>query len=376
MIPEPKDVTVDVDTEGGLRRFFAVDLEAGRARYFDAFEKQPLKPPPPLTPVLAESAFDQLWQAFERDYAMFVLRPEVDWTRLRERYRPAALRCKTSYEFATTCADMLRELRDLHVWLTLGGANVPVFDRPRPANANPAAHAAILGNLKRTGMIAWAITAEKIGFIAIYGWNEPKIEAQCAEILEQMRDTRGLIIDLRLNGGGGEPLARQVAGRFLEKEFVYGYSQFRNGPNHTNLTEKSERRVLPKGPWRYNRPVVVLIGQKCMSSNESFIAMMGGDPDATTMGDRTCGSSGNPKIIHLPSELTVSVPQWIDYLPDGLPLDERGIQPQVPFPTESGAFEGNRHDLLSAALERLRKAPLPDKPIEDRGPVIGKPRPT
>src|SRR5437667_1084667 len=31
MIPEPKDVTVDVDTEGGLRRFFAVDLEAGRA---------------------------------------------------------------------------------------------------------------------------------------------------------------------------------------------------------------------------------------------------------------------------------------------------------------------------------------------------------
>ena len=56
-------------------------------------------------------------------------------------------------------------------------------------------------------MISWAITAEKIGFIAIYGWNEPKIEAQCAEILEQMRDTRGLIIDVRLNGGGGEPLA-------------------------------------------------------------------------------------------------------------------------------------------------------------------------
>jgi len=30
-----------------------------------------------------------------------------------------------------------------------------------------------------------------------------------------MRDTRGLTVDVRLNGGGTEPLAREVAGRFL-----------------------------------------------------------------------------------------------------------------------------------------------------------------
>ena len=37
MIPEPKDLTVDVDTKGGPRRFFVVDTEAKTAEYAAAF---------------------------------------------------------------------------------------------------------------------------------------------------------------------------------------------------------------------------------------------------------------------------------------------------------------------------------------------------
>jgi Peptidase family S41/Tricorn protease C1 domain len=368
MIPEPKDLTVDVDTKDGPRRFFSVDTAAHTAQYWAAFENGLVKLPPAITTALAETTFDQLWEAFDQKYAMFVLRPEVDWAKLREQYRPKALASKSTYEFAEVCADMLKNLRDLHIWLTVAGADMPVFNRPRSANANPQACRAILGDLKREGRVVWAVTTNNIGYIAIYGWNDSKIPTECGEALEQMRDTRGLIVDVRLNGGGGEPLAGQFAGRFLEKEFVYAYSQFRNGPSHTNLTEKYERKVAPRGPWRYNRPVLLLIGQKCMSSNESFIGMMTGDPEVTTMGDHTCGSSGNPEIVRLPLDLTVSVPQWIDYLPDGTPLDERGFQPQIPFQPAPGAFEGNRDDLLGAAIARLSQMSLPDKPIP--GPVF------
>jgi hypothetical protein len=368
MIPEPKEMTVDVDTKDGPRRFFMVDTQAQTAEYVTAFEQRSVKPPQAITTALAEATFDQLWEAFDRKYAMFVLRPEVDWAKLREQYRPKALASKSTYEFADVCADMLKNLRDLHIWLTVADANVPVFNRPRSANANPQACPAILGDLKRESRVAWAITTNNIGFIAIFGWDDSKVPAACGEALEHMRDTRGLIVDVRLNGGGGEPLAEQFAGRFLEKDFVYAHSQFRNGPSHTNLTEKYERKVAPRGPWRYNRPVLLLIGQKCMSSNESFIGMMTGDPEVTTMGDHTCGSSGNPEIVRLPLDITVSVPQWIDYLPDGTPLDERGFQPQIPFQPAPGAFEGDRDDLLTAALARLSQLPLPGKPIA--GPVF------
>jgi beta-lactamase regulating signal transducer with metallopeptidase domain len=40
MIPEPKDLTVDVDTKEGPRRFFAVDTEAKTAEYVSAFAEQ------------------------------------------------------------------------------------------------------------------------------------------------------------------------------------------------------------------------------------------------------------------------------------------------------------------------------------------------
>ena len=312
---------------------------------------------------LAAAAFDQMWEAFDRDYAMFALRPEVDWNRLRELYRPKALASRSTNEFAATCAEMLKPLRDLHIWVTVAGENVPVFNRPRMANSNPGAHAAILGQLHEAGQVQWAITPDKIGFLAIYGWSDRHIPAVCHQVLEQMRNTRGLIVDVRLNGGGSEDLAEEVAGRFLEKEFVYAFSQFRNGPSHTNLTPRLERRVSPAGPWRYDRPVVLLIGQKCMSSNESFIAMMSGAQQVAVMGAHTCGSSGNPEIIHMPLDMTVSVPRWIDYLPDGTPLDERGFQPQIVFNPSPGAFEGLHDDVLSAALARLRSTPLPEQPI-------------
>jgi hypothetical protein len=328
MIPPRTTRMLDVDTKDGLRRFFVVDTQAGTAEYENAFLHRPLKLPPPITTELAGQAFDKLWAAFDKDYAMFALRPEVDWAQLREKFRPQALQAQSTDEFAATCAEMLKSLRDLHVWLTLAGEDVPVFNRPRAANANPSAHKAILGSLhNQSRPVQWAVTADKVGYIAIYGWHSDAMVAACAEALEQMRNTRGLIVDVRLNGGGDEPTAEKFACRFVKTDFVYAYSQFRNGPSHTNLTEKYERSISPDGPWRYNRPVVVLIGQKCMSSNESLVAMMSGDEDATIMGDHTCGSSGNPEIIHLPLDMTVSVPRWIDYLPDGTPLDERGFQP-------------------------------------------------
>src|SRR5581483_2345726 len=43
MIPEPKDMTVDVDTRAGVRRFFMVNTQAKTAEYVNAFERQPVR---------------------------------------------------------------------------------------------------------------------------------------------------------------------------------------------------------------------------------------------------------------------------------------------------------------------------------------------
>jgi hypothetical protein len=355
LIPKPTDVIIDVDTPEQVRRFFVVDRGENTAAYANAFEQQAFKPHPALTPELAETTFDQLWDAFDTTYAMFILHPEVDWDRSREQWRPKALACKSSDEFAAICAEMLKPLRDLHISLNLAGTDIPVYDRPRSANSNPPAHKKILGDLHVAGRLQWAVTADKIGFVAIYGWDDASVPEQFDKALEQMRDTKGLIVDVRWNGGGNEVLAQQVAGRFVQKEVTYAYDQFRDGLERTNLTKRFARKVEPSGPWRYDKPVILLIGQKCMSSSESFVGMMMGATNVTTMGDHTCGSSGNPQVVELPMQMTVGVPRWIDYLPDGTPLDEHGFTPQIPFAAPPDGMGGSRDDLLSAALERLRQ---------------------
>lgn len=313
------------------------------------------RPKAAATAEAKEEAFDQLWQAFDKDYAMFAIKPEVDWKRLGEEYRARALEAKTTDDFAAVCAEMLEKLRDLHVWLTVSGENVPVFNRPRMENANPAARNILFDDYRAFAGGGWAKTSDGMGYLAIDGWDNPLIPTECDAALEALRDTRAMVVDVRVNGGGSENLALQVAGRFLDKPFVYGYDEMRNGPKPSDLTEREARRIEPRGPWQYHHPVILLIGQKCMSSNESFVGMMTGDTHLVTMGDHTCGSSGNPEIVRLPLDMTVSVPRWIDYLPDGTPLDERGFQPQVRFRAGPDSFSGGRDELLSAALERLRR---------------------
>ncbi len=358
MIPERNELTIDADTAEGARRFFVVDSAAETAQYVEAFERRAMPRPPPISRDLAEQAFDQLWTEFDRRYAIFVLRPEVNWAKLREQFRPRAVESKSVHALAGVLAKMLRPLRDLHIGIQAAGAEVPVYERSRRANANPRAAGAMVGELKAVGRsAAWGITRDGIGYLAIYQWSDPALPDAMDEVLEKLRETRALVLDVRLNGGGSEPVARQLAGRFLENEFTYAFSQFRNGPEHGDLTPKRPRVVSPRGPWRYGRPVLVLIGERCLSSNESFIAMMTGSTNVTTMGERTGGSSGNPERLNLPLQITVSLPQWIDYLPDGSALDERGIQPQIPFTADADGFSGDRDDLLRAALDRLRTDP-------------------
>lgn len=346
LIPEPGGFLFNTDAKGGLPPAFWVH------------SKQEKKPPIPFTPELAAETFDFLWEVFDKHYAMFGLRPEVDWNKSREEFRPRALASKSAVECAEVCAEMLKPLRDLHVSLNVGDADVPVFDRPLDINSNPSAHRALLGELHGELPVRWTVTADKIGFIATYAWLPGRgISQRCDEALEAVRDTRALIVDVRLNSGGSEDVAKEFAGRFMANEFTYSSHQVRNGPAHTDLTEKTLRTVQPRGPWRYDRPVLLLIGERCISSNESFVAMMTGATNVTTMGAPTAGSSGNPQELRLPLDISVRMPAWITYLPDGSPLDERGIQPQIRFEPKPGAFEGNRDDLLEAALERLRQAP-------------------
>jgi hypothetical protein len=357
MIPMRTSLTFDLETREGPRRFYSLDTETRRLLApVDAFRDRPLPNPKPLDSQAALAVFDKVWNAFDREYAMFAIKPKVDWRKLRETYRPRAAATKSNHELAAVVSEMLDHLEDLHVYVEIDGQYVPGYKRDRPLNANAKATAALIGSLTRAGSdLNWGRTSDRVGYINIHRLVDTGLPDAFDGVLGQMGDTKGLILDLRFNGGGSEPLGRQIAGRFLDRRRVYSLSQYRNGPKHTDLGPKHERTCEPDGPWHYGGPVVVLQGQRTLSSAESFALMLAQCPQAITLGDRTAGSSANPRRIAAGAGIVVNLPRWIDMDPQGKPIDAVGVPPRVKIETRPEDFTGDRDPVLTAALEDVRK---------------------
>jgi len=90
-----------------------------------------------------------------------------------------------------------------------------------------------------------------------------------------------------------------------------------------------------------------------MSSNESFVQMLGQARDCTVVGQRTYGSSANPKPHELPNGVTIFIPSWQDLLPDGTCNEGVGLAPDVEVAATPADLEKS-DPILAKALELLR----------------------
>ena len=356
VIPKRDSIVLDCETREGRRRYFTA--EAGAVECVKAFEGRTLPALAPIEPALAVEAFDAAWKAFDEEYAKFELRPEVDWAKLRERYRPWAEQARTTFEAGATIGALLAHLRDLHVWVKAGDEFMPGYNRPRAHNGNWRAAEKLVGTLNDTQHdLVWARSEDRIGYLNVHSLSESELTRVFDEALEQLGDTWGLVIDLRYNGGGDELLAGSLAGRIVDKRRVYAKSRYRSGAKHDQLGAALAREFEPRGPWRYGGPVVALWGQRTMSSAESFAMMLAQCPNVTTMGDRTAGSSANPRRLELPAGLVANLPRWNDLDVEGRPIEDVGFPPQVRVEVSRAELSDGRDAVLEAALERLRKTP-------------------
>ena len=66
-----------------------------------------------------------------------------------------------------------------------------------------------------------------------------------------------------------------------------------------------------------------------MSSAEAFLQMMKQAPHCTLMGEGSYGSSGNPQPVPLANGVSVLLPSWVTFTPDGIALEGKGVSPDV-----------------------------------------------
>jgi len=301
------------------------------------------------------SQFDSLWTTFDREYSYFEHK-RIDWNAMRAAFRPRAVAAGDQNAFIAVIREMLANLHDLHVLLRdPNGGTILTYQPTDFVNWDRAVWQQYVN---RTQWTSWGTDSgfgvlDGVPYFALGSWNTAAVRtADFDAALERFRTAPAIIIDVRMNGGGNDSLAFEVAGRFAPSTINAGYVKFRNGPAHTDFGSPMTRTVSPRGPWQYTGRVYLLIGRRCASSNESFIVAMGTRPNVTLAGDRTIGATANPGTFNLANGWTYTVSRWIEYTPDNQVIEDNGIAPDILVPASRADFAAGHDPVLDWALSQ------------------------
>jgi hypothetical protein len=304
------------------------------------------------------TAFDALWNDMDQQYSYFELK-KIDWPGLKRKYRSQAIAAQTQPEFVRVLGQMLGELNDNHVWFTApAGAMVVRRQKPWIYNGNARVTESAIRNKTVVGKgfaQVGTIEPEAYGVIRIVDQSQADsgAVAKVVAFVRSHAEAPGFVVDLRLANGGSEPLAQEIARAFCAMQNVYAKSKFRDGPKPTDFGPVYER-ILKSSERPFKKPVVCILGPGCVSSGEGFAKMMKCLPNVTTVGMPTRGSSGNPQPFTLPGmEVTVVYSRWVDMLPDGTPVEDRGVPPDVVVEAPRPAYQ-QADPTWNRAVEVLR----------------------
>ena len=303
--------------------------------------------------------FKMLWQTVNDNYAFFEYK-NINWNTVHDHYAPAINDTMSQDSLYTVLSAMLNELKDGHVNLSKG------TDRSRywawkddfPENFNPlfVQRQYLKRDFQITNALKNQILDDSIGYILYESFGQSVSEEDLNYVLKRMENTKGLIFDVRDNGGGSMATIFKIMSRFVDKRTHVGEMKTKSGASHDQFTNSAPFYVEPKkGGVKYLKPIVVLINRGCYSATTHFAAFMSLLPNVTLVGDRAGGGGGLPISRDLPNGWQYRFSATIQTLPDGTHI-ENGFDPDIQVTTGPKEELEGKDAIIEKAKEVIKEA--------------------
>lgn len=305
------------------------------------------------------SDFETAWNAVNNVYPMFDYK-NINWDEVYLKYRQRV--DNSSEDFSKILFDMLRELKDPHVILSNKGMGLII---PYPGIRLQRDFDAFSPILVRKyfdtelkfachGKVEYGILSGNIGYIRIATFSGENLMDDFNGVLDEMLNTKGLIIDIRKNNGGKVENINKVVGRFIENP-MQNLKGFKTGgiPICIDPIQPVPNKTV------YNKSVAILINGTSVSGAEVFTENMKQLDFVTAIGDTTDGAGCSDYIdeiegdYFLPSGRYIKVGNtyWLRY--DGIPVEWNGVPPDILIRQTKADIDAGRDKQLEYAIEFL-----------------------
>jgi carboxyl-terminal processing protease len=184
-----------------------------------------------------------------------------------------------------------------------------------------------------------------IGILTISRFDDQTglLAQKAAENFKQ-QNVKGVILDLRDNGGGYITAAQDVAGLWVKDKLIV--SERTNGQTTDQLTSGDN-------PVLAGIPTVVLVNGSTASASEIVSGALKDYKAATLIGEKTYGKGTVQKVLDLGAgtKLKVTVARW--YTPNGQNIDKQGITPDQTVKLTADDMNAGNDPQMTAALSHL-----------------------
>ena len=343
-----------------------------------------LAPPPPVETGLSapEATFEAFWSIYNEGYALFGVK-HVDWDAVRQVYRPRVTPETTDDELWAVLEEMGSLLNDVHVTLRdpatgrearSGGRSIGVgpFDNGEFSLALVDSAYAQGGLASAVdGAFHWGWLADSVGYVRLDRFRDPEASGAAMDAaLAALDGARGLVLDVRHNGGGDDRAGRAVASRLVAEPRPYMTVAMRRiGRTPPAFLDPVEWRLEPAGPRPYTGPVVLLVNSRSISAAENVALAVRAVPHAVVMGETTAGVMADAATQPLPNGWEVGVPVNVFRDLGGVSWEGVGVVPDLWVRNRRAEVEAGTDRALQTAVDFLRAGAVRARDREAPAPV-------
>jgi C-terminal peptidase prc len=189
--------------------------------------------------------------------------------------------------------------------------------------------------------------------IEIDGFTKPIAAAFAQTLKQNLSEARGVILDLRGNGGGDAEAMSDVASSFLTIGSDLGEFTDRAGTSFT-ISTHYRSLLTPDRLEQTKLPLIVLISERTASAAEIFVEALRVSKRATIIGNETCGCVLAVRSRHLLPDGGLLDVSELDYeTPAGDRLEGHGIKPDETVRVERSDLYSHRDRAMELAVGKL-----------------------